>query len=237
MKTRLLLKRYARSGYALLLVMFVVACSLLLMASTLSRTYGVAKLNDRSDQLVLCQNAAEAAVEKVFARMQYDFQSGGGTATVANNLTGATGYRASYPNEDAYWNNFQFSDGNGNLNATYVVTNGTYTGVLPSAYPGRTTASAPLYRIMSNAYWKNGSSSVVGTCQEDVMLALVPLSTYAIFYNGLLEFSTCATMVVNGPVHCNTNIYVGAGSSAGGSTTLTFNSIVTCLGHYFRRHQ
>lgn len=62
--------------------------------------------------------------------------------------------------------------------------------------------------------------------QEDVMLALVPISTYAIFYNSLLEFSTCATMTVNGRVHANSNIYVGAG----GSATLTFNGAVTSTG-------
>jgi hypothetical protein len=84
MKTRLFLKRCTRSGYALLMVMVIIAVSLLLMASTLNRTYTVANLNNHSNQLILCQNAAEAAVEKVFARMQYDFQSGGGPATVAN---------------------------------------------------------------------------------------------------------------------------------------------------------
>lgn len=53
-----------------------------------------------------------------------------------------------------------------------------------------------------------------------------PLTTYAIFYNGVLEFSTCSTMTVNGPVHCNTNIDVGAGSGA----LLTFNALVTASG-------
>jgi hypothetical protein len=227
MKTRLFLKRCTRSGYALLMVMVIIAVSLLLMASTLNRTYTVANLNNRSNQLLLCQNAAEAAVEKVFARMQYDFQSGGGPATVSGNVGtpgSGTGYQASYPNEDPFWSNFQFSDGNGHNNATYVAQISTYTGTLPAAYPGRNTASAPVYRIMSNAQWLNGSSSVVGTCQEDVMLALVPLTTYAIFYNGLLEFSTCATMTVNGPVHCNTNIYVGT------SASLLFNTMVTASG-------
>ena len=89
MKTRLFLKRCTRSGYALLMVMVIIAVSLLLMASTLNRTYTVANLNNHSNQLILCQNAAEAAVEKVFARMQYDFQSGGGPATGANNLATA----------------------------------------------------------------------------------------------------------------------------------------------------
>ena len=64
----------------------------------------------------------------------------------------------------------------------------------------------------------------MGTAQEDVMLALIPLTDFAIFYNGLLEFSTCATMTVNGATHCNTNIYVGGGG------TLTFNTTVTSSG-------
>jgi hypothetical protein len=54
----------------------------------------------------------------------------------------------------------------------------------------------------------------------------VPLFQYAIFYNDTLEFSTCATLTIIGPVHCNTNIYVGAGQGA----TLTFNAPVTTAG-------
>src|SRR6202012_5757363 len=49
----------------------------------------------------------------------------------------------------------------------------------------------------------------------------VPLSSFAIFYNGLLEFTMCETMAVNGPVHANGSIYVGS------SSTLTFNGSVT----------
>src|SRR6202044_649766 len=67
---------------------------------------------------------------------------------------------------------------------------------------------------------------VIGTAQEDVLLALVPITTYAIFYNGELEFSDCATMLVNGRVHSNSDICVGAGSGA----SLTFNSLVTSVG-------
>ena len=50
--------------------------------------------------------------------------------------------------------------------------------------------------------------------------ALVPCS-FAIFYNGLLEFSQTATMVINGRVHANGPIYVGTTAS------LTFNAPVT----------
>jgi hypothetical protein len=48
-----------------------------------------------------------------------------------------------------------------------------------------------------------------------------PVFQYAAFYDGLLEFSTCSTMTVNGPVHANGNIYTGTDAS------LTFNSTVT----------
>jgi hypothetical protein len=65
---------------------------------------------------------------------------------------------------------------------------------------------------------------VTGTAQEDVLLALVPITQYAIFYNGLLEFSTCAAMTVNGRVHANGSIYTGTGAS------LTFNGSVTTSG-------
>ena len=53
------------------------------------------------------------------------------------------------------------------------------------------------------------------------------LFQYAIFYNGLMEFTDCSPLTNNGPVQCNSNIYVGCPSS---SSTLTFNSLVTCSG-------
>lgn len=51
-----------------------------------------------------------------------------------------------------------------------------------------------------------------------------PLFEYAVFYNSLLEFSTAATFTITDRVHANGEIYVGSSSS------LTFNSDVTCTG-------
>jgi hypothetical protein len=221
-----------RSGYALLMVLTVICASLIILGATMKRTTTVAIMNERNNELLTCQNAAEAAIEAVFARMQYDFQANGGPGAVNNNLDTGYFYRNYYPGcsgdtpNIAYWDQFQFSDASGNLNHTYVQKISTYYGSLPQAYPGRSTANAPLYRIVSNARLRNSRSGVIGAVQVDVLLALVPLTTYAIFYNGLLEFSTCATMNVRGPVHSNTNIYVGAG----GSSTLSFYSTVTSSG-------
>jgi hypothetical protein len=206
-----------QGGYALLMVMGVTAIATVVLAATLGRTMTNAKMNARSNDYNVTGNAAEAAVEKVVARIGYDFQSYGPGGVFAN----LDIYRASIPDEDSFWSTFAFSDGNGHSNKTYVamLTNN-YTGPLPSQYPGLSTSRAPIYRIISNVRYATGGS-VIGTAQEDVLLALVPITQYAIFYNGLLEFSTCATMIVNGRVHANGSIYTGTGAS------LTFNGPVT----------
>ncbi|HOC55366.1 MAG TPA: hypothetical protein PKI20_07080 [Verrucomicrobiota bacterium] len=212
--------RPRRAGYALLMVLAVTGVASLVLAATLNRTLTNAKLNDRSNEYSVAANAAEAAVEKVVARIGHDFQNFGPGAVYAN----LSLYRNSIPDEDPFWANFAFSDGQGNANRTYVamLTNN-YAGPLPSQYPGLSTARAPIYRVVSNARMA-ASGVVTGTAQEDVLLALVPLTHYAIFYNGLLEFSTCATMIVNGRVHANGSIYTGT------SASLRFNGPVTCTG-------
>jgi len=52
-------------------------------------------------------------------------------------------------------------------------------------------------------------------------MRVIPIFQFAIFYDGLLEFSTAATLNINGPVHANGPIYTGSGSP------LTFYDTVT----------
>jgi hypothetical protein len=222
MKMRLTFGRRLSAGYALLVVLGVTAVTMIVLAATMSRTGTVAKLNNRNNQYHVNLNAAEAAVEKIYARMAYDFQAFG-PGGVSGNLSL---YRTNVPTstESPFWGGFEFSDGQGNAGHTYVnmvITN--YTGPLPSQYPGLIAVGSPIYRIISNVRSTSGNSDLTNAVQEDVLLAMVPLTTYAIFYNGLLEFSTCATMNVRGRVHANGPIYVGAG----GSSTLTFYDTVT----------
>ncbi len=222
MKTILPRQRNHAAGYALLTVMSIIAVSLMVLAATMQRSATVAGLNNRNNTYVVNVNAAEAAVEKVYARLSYDFVAFG-LGGVAANLPL---YQTSVPSsaESAYWNNFQFSDGQGNANRTYVAWLTNFSGALPSQYAGKSTTNAPVYRIVSNAKNLTGSGSMTSAVQVDVLLALVPLSTYAIFYNSLLEFSTAATMTVNGRVHANASIYTGSGA------TITFNDTVTTTG-------
>jgi hypothetical protein len=223
MKTNRKLPRHSSAGYALIMVMVMCALSIVVLAATMNRTGSVALLNNRNNQYVANVNTAEAAVEKVIARLAYDFQGYGAGAVKAN--LGL--YQTNVPSasENAYWKNFVFSDAQGHANQTYVGVVTNYTGPLPSQYPGLFVYNAPLYRVLSNVRPATGPyTNMTCAVQEDVLLAMIPLSQYAIFYNSLLEFSTCATMTVNGRTHANGSIYVGSGSP------LTFNGTVTATG-------
>jgi len=129
MKSQLTFPKPRQSGYALMLTLFMVAISMTLLVSTMSRLRGDADLNARSGQYNSSLFAAEAAVERVIARMQYDYANGGEN-WVSNNLSA---YRDFYPGADSgessqvngYWSNFQFSDARGNVNKTYLNVIGT----------------------------------------------------------------------------------------------------------------
>jgi len=204
------------------MVMVMAAVSLVILAASMNRSHTVAILNQRNIEFNSCSVAAEAAVEKVYARLAFDFQSYG-VAGVSNNWANNV-YQNNIPNssEGNYWSNMTFSDAQGNTGKTYVQMVSTYAGPLPSAYEGLYAApGSPVYRIISNVTSTNSNLGVIGCAQEDVLLAMVPLVTWAIFYNGQLEFTQCATMIVNGRVHANGPIYVGT------TTSLTFSNGVS----------
>lgn len=209
-------------GFALIMVLIMVGVSLLILVGAVQRSSAISKMNSRSNEYAACANAAEGAVEKAYAILAWQFQSYG----VAGASNALTTIRANIPqaSDFGYWTNFVFSDAAGNSNRTYVNYAYSYSGGLPSAYSGRFTANAPVYRIVSNAQVASSDSGIKGTAQEDVLLALVPLVTWAIFYNGLLEFTQCADMTVNGPVQANGSIYVGT------SASLAFYSAVNTTG-------
>ena len=219
MKTQLS-TRLKPAGYALLLVLILTSVSIVVLLGTIKRSTTSTRLNDRNNDYSANLSAAEAAVEKVAAKVKYDFETVGMPQVAAN----LDIYRSYVPTtaENAYWANYQFSDGQGNIGKTYFNFLSNYSGALPSQYPGLFTQNSPVYRVVSNVKTVNGSTAI-GAVQEDFLLALVPITQYAIFYNGLLEFSTCATTTVNGRVHANGAIYTGTSSGS----TLTFNGTVT----------
>lgn len=220
-------RRRTQAGFAqgtvLFMVLIIVGCSLLILSGTMSRTMTVSNLNERNHQMAVNLSAAEASIEKTIARMSYDFQNYGLGQVTANLAT----YRTQVPTaaENPYWGQFEFSDGQGNVASNYVAIITNFSGALPSQYPGRTCINSPIFRILSNVRAPGSHTpDLTAACQVDVLAALVPITQWAIFYNGLLEFSSCATMTVNGPVHANADVYTGSGS------LLTINGTVTTTG-------
>jgi hypothetical protein len=235
MKTQPIFNKPQSGGYAILLTLFMAAVSITLLVATMSRLSGDADLNARSGQYNTSLFAAEAAVERVVARMEYDYYNGG-EAWISNNLSI---YRAYYPGVDSgeaavtsnYWSNFQFSDAQGNVNATYVNIQGPSRVWQPiqSQWAGL-NGWATTYRVLSNAKQTNGRFSLTNAVQEDIELDSIPVFQFAVFYNGLMEYTWCATFAVNGRTHANGNIFISASSGA----TLTFNSLVTSTGGIYQ---
>jgi hypothetical protein len=227
-------KRRLEKGYALMLTMFMVAVSLTLLIATMSRLSGDADLNARNGQYNASLYAAEAAVERVVARMRYDYVVAGGSAAVSNNVDNGL-YQSYYPGKfgatedpSGYWSNFQFSDGQGNVNATYVsCISDLIWGPLQSQFAGL-NGWTQIYRVVSNAKQINGRYDLTNAVMEDVQLIRIPIFQFGLFYNGLMEFTWCATFTVNGRTHANSDIYVGSAS------VLTFNSTVTTTGGIYK---
>jgi hypothetical protein len=228
MKTNFGSQDRSSAGHALLIVMCITTASMVMLAATMSRSRATSAMNGRNNQYVAGLYAAEAATEKVYSMLRADF--------IAGNLTAITNhlglYRAAIPSgiESAYWNKYQFSDGQGHPNSNYVSCMmsswqlSTNWGGLPSQYSGL-YGWTNLYRIVSNVKQiSNTTFSITNACQLDVDLDLIPVFQFAIFYNSLLEFTWCAPLTVNGRTHANGSIYTGS------TCQLTFNSLVTDTG-------
>ena len=210
-------------GFIIITVMILCAASLLILVGILRYTTTTANLNMRSNEYSLCQNAAEAATEKVYAKMAYDFVAYG-IGQISNNVST---YQTMVPTaaDNPYFTNFDFYSPTAPTTAgqIYVSFLTNYSGPLPSQYTNEfCSTNSMIYRIVSNVTMPGSyDNQVIGTAQEDVLFALVPINTYAIFYNGELEFSDCATMNITGRTHSNADICTGS------SSPLTFSALVT----------
>jgi hypothetical protein len=216
------LKR-ASQGYALIMVLSLVACTMIVLTATLMRTATDSDLNARNNQYNAGVCAAEAATEKVLARIRYDYTSGQYALITTNMSQGIYSNLVPTSAENAYWGSFQFSDGLGHQNATYVAA--TSSNTFQSLDYDGLSGFVTTYRILSNVSQKTRADFVMtNAVQQDVLLEEIPVFQFAIFYNSLLEFTWAAPLTINGRVHSNTNIYVGS------SSPLTFNSTVTASG-------
>lgn len=219
--------RARNQGYALIMVMLFTAIGAFIMSATMTRTANVSKMNDRQRQYTINISAAEAATEKVIARMIADFRKDGAGGIAVNLAT----YTNLIPTtaENAFWGNFVFSNAQGRDNGTYVQISSNWTYVpLDSQYYGLMGYAAK-YRIISNVRNITGLEQVTVAAQQEVQPAQIPIFQFAIFYNGLLEFTWAAPLTIRGRVHANADIVTGSAWS------LTFNSAVTSSGNITKK--
>jgi Tfp pilus assembly protein PilX len=223
-------------GYALIMVLVIVSIAAMVAGSTLRRTYTVSGLNQRSKQYQSAMYAAEAAVERVFARFRYDYINGG-LGAVSNNLSI---YRTMVPTpaENSHWSNFRFSNAQGVNNQTYVgltVNSQTNYVVLDGNYAGL-KGWRGIYRVISNARPLTGINPASAGVQQEIALDTIPAFQFAIFFNGQLEFTQCAPLTVRGRTHANGPICMGAASgntlSFSATVTTTSSIVVSNLGGY-----
>ena len=201
--------RKTEEGSSLFLVMTLIVIAFLMLASALSWSQNNALTIARNSQYWRTIAAAEAATEKVLARINNDFQLNG-ESTVYNNSQGTT-YCSAVPTaaDGSYFGSYLFSDGQGRNNQTYVAlvpgsrTNWT---VLNSQYAGL-SATADTYQIVSYARDSQGQFNLSAGVQQTIQPSTIPLFQFAIFYNVDLEIEPGPNMTVTGRVHSNANIY------------------------------
>ncbi len=218
MKTRLS-SRPGQRASTLLMVMVLSACTLLILGGVLSWTSTNITLSGRNNEYFKTVAAAEAATEKVIAAMAYDYQVNG-DLPVRNNVDS---YKLKYPlaSENALWGNYQFNNGAGTANRTWVeYIPPTEFRVLTAQYRGLYGYSS-VFRVISNARDTTSRFNMTAGVWQDVETATIPLFQFAIFYNIDLEINPGPVMTITGPVHSNQKIYLQP------QATLTFNDDVT----------
>jgi hypothetical protein len=209
-----------QAGHSILLVMIISTATFLVLGGLLKWSVGNTTANVRNNQYFKTVAAAEGATEKVIANLVTDYFE---DEAISSNLER---YRALVPTaaESARWGNYVFSDGEGNINRTYVEhLPPDEFRVLDSQYRGL-HGYASAFRVISNARELNTPFPMTAALRQDVEVAMIPLFQFAIFYNLDLEINPGPPMVVTGPVHCNKTIYMRPGDE------LRFKSDVTAVG-------
>jgi hypothetical protein len=206
--------------------MVLIGASMLLLGAALSWMSNHKSLTHRYSQYTRSVSAAEAATEKVIVGINHDYKNFG-HGHVMKNLDK---YRSYVPKgaEYAEWKNFVFKDSKGQagrLDLEYIVSTNLTT--VSSQYKGL-LGFPNTFRIISHAQEVNSPLVVKGSVEQQVQVSLIPLYQFAMFYNLDYECTALPLMTINGPVHCNGDMYLTP------HTGLTFNTNVTCTKKIYR---
>lgn len=229
MRTSFPTASFQQAGSALALTMIMVGVALAMLAGAMTWSVNTTRLTHRSVQHARSIAAAEAGTEKILSQMTQDFLTSG-ERRVQENLAS---YRSLVPMaaDSAFWENWQFSDGQGQLGRSYIMSgvSSNYV-VLNSTYAGlRGFVSS--YTVISHARDRGALQNVVAGVMQEVQLARIPVFQFAMYSSSDMEISCGQPFAVTGRVHANRQLYVEPDSS------LTFQSDVTAVNNIlFQRH-
>lgn len=207
-------------GWALLVVLTLVGCALVLLASVMKWANQNATIVNRNNEYFATSYAAEAATEKVLATMFQQYQNYGFSLINQNMSTYATTLPSG--SDSPYWTNYVFSGGH---TANQIVVTNTATSntvVMGAPYAGLNLVENT-YQIIANAQNANTEFQIISTVGQQIFLGTISMFQFAIFYQGDMEIAPGAAMTINGTVHGNANIYLDP--QAG----LTFGSTVSAV--------
>ncbi|HOX58655.1 MAG TPA: hypothetical protein P5205_20635 [Candidatus Paceibacterota bacterium] len=220
MNTKVARKRGSQKGYALIMVLVLAGASILIYSSAANWTSTGTVLNDRNNTYNGATAAAEAATEVVLAYMSRDFFNG-------SFGPGKLDYYSSFVPTNDWAAAYEFSDGAGTLNATWVTSSANmvmtnldsqFTGLYGLAYSCGVRGNA---RPLGTRY------DMAAAVEQNFQLACIPIFQFAIFYTLDLEINPGAPMKVTGKVHSNGNLYSGPPSS------LEFSQSVDAAGQIY----
>lgn len=218
----------SQTGSALALTIVMTGIALAILASALAWSANTTRATHRSIQYVRTLSAAEAATEKVMAKLTRDYLTGG-EKMVSDNLAS---YRTNVPTaaDSPYWSDWEFNDVT-DVGRTHVQSgNVTNYVVLDSSYSGL-RAFVSTYHVVSHARDTTSLQNVVAGVSQEVQLASIPIFQFAMYSSGDMEISCGQPFRITGRVHANDILYIEPSSS------LTFQSDVTAVTSIlFARH-
>ena len=204
------------AGYALIMIMILVAVMLTIFASMLFWVSSNANVSIRNNAYTSAEAAAESATETVLAPMirDYDF----GSLNTLSTYTGITPDQTGWPISYSFPSNYLYIDRSQEGILSPLSTQ--FAGEIQSGFVDYVTNR---FTALAN----NGPVAVPATVELDLEFAAIPLYQYAIFYNMDLEICPGAAMNILGHVHSNNNIYY---TGNGSSTQLIFSNLVDSTG-------
>jgi hypothetical protein len=200
MKTNSSFQHPAQTGSALALTLVMTGIALAILASALTWSANTTRATHRSIQYTRSVAAAEAATEKVVARMTRDYLIGAGKLVADN----APSYRTNIPitADSPYWGDWEFNDVTDTGRIYVQAGNSTNYVTLGSTYSGL-RAFVSTYTVTAHARDTTSIQNVVaGVCQE-IRLASIPIFQFALYSSGDMEISCGQPFRITGRVHAN----------------------------------